>query len=711
MQRVSPSIAHLFLAFVALFLTVELSGCGGGGSTVVPPPPPLIPAPSLSPAPGTFTPAAAPSVMISDTQTGVSIYYTTDGSTPSTQSHLYSGAIPISVDTTINAIAVETGYTTSNATTGNYLISGPSVNVVLSTHDQTSLLAAQPSTLFTLTTQGSNQVLVDETLTYQPIQGFGAAFTDSAAWLLYTQASSAQYTSAMNDLFTRNGNGIGLSFMRIPMGASDIARSVYSYDDQPAGDTDPSLTDFSIAHDQAYIIPVIQQAKSLNSNLKLMANPWSPPGWMKSTDTMLGGTLTSTYYSSFANYFVDFLKAYNTNGVPIDYISLQNEPLNNTTAYPSMGMDDGTETTVLSSYVLPALTSNSLTTQVFVYDHNWDTPSYPETVLTNTTDLDSPLVAGTAWHGYAGTPGAQQTVQNMFPTKGTWETEHSGGTWITDQFTSDFVEITQVMRNSAQSYVKWSLALDQTLGPNLGELGEGYGGCTTCTPIVTVNTSTGDVTEDIEYYTLGQYSKFILPGAVRIYSSNADYIDSSAYLNPDGSKVLVCFNNSSAAQTFQVQWGGDNFSYTLPSLGAVTFTWSGAQNGATTVAATNEIQASSYTVESGLETEATGDTTGGYDLGYVTPGAYVEYENVDFGSGVTTVSVRTASAGNGSTLYFYLDSMTSSPIATVTLPVTGGWQTWQTVNAGVTGASGVHTLYAVFQGSGAMSNMNWFQFQ
>ncbi len=718
MLRIHSSVVRLHLlsfTFALTLVSLTLLGCSSGGNTNggggnPPPPPPAAATPTLAPAPGTFN--VSTSVTLSDTQAGVNIYYTTDGSAPTTSSPLYAGAaIPVTVDTTVKAIATATGYSTSSTASGNYLIAGPPVNVILSTHDQSSLLATEPATLFTLTTTGSNKILVDESLTYQPIEGFGAAFTDSAAWLLYTQAQPAQYTSTMNDLFTRNGSGIGLSFMRIPMGASDIARSVYSFDDQTPPATDPSLAQFSITHDQAYIIPVIQNARALNSNLKLMANPWSPPGWMKSSDSMMGGTLLSTDYTSFANYFVDYLKAYNSNGLPIDYISLQNEPLYNTTTYPAMGMDAGTQLTVLRDYVLPAFATNNITTQVFVYDHNWDTASYPETVLTDATVLASPLVAGTAWHGYGGTPGAQQTVQNLFPSKGTWETEHSGGTWVSDQFTSDFVEITQVMRNSARSYVKWSLALDQTLGPNLPELNQGYGGCATCTPIVTVNTGTGDVTKDIEYYTLGQFSKFILPGAERIYSSNANYIVSSAYINPDNSKVLVCFNDSSSAQSFQVQWGQDNFTYTLPSLGAVTFTWSGTQNGTTTIAATSQIQASSFTVESGLQTEDTGDTTGGYDLGYVTPGAYAEYENVDFGNGVNSVSVRTASGGNGGTLKFYLDNMTGSPIASVALPVTGGWQNWSTVTSSVSGASGVHNVYAVFGGTGGIANLNWFQFQ
>lgn len=712
-ERVVSQLRIKTAILCLLLSTLTVAGCGGGGGnggggTGTPP---VLAAPTLSPQPGTFT--TSQSVTLSDTESGATIYYTTDGSSPNSSSAVYSAAIPVNVDTTIKAIAVATGYSNSSVASGTYLIAGPTVNVTLSTHDQSSLLATQPTTLFTLTTSGSNKILVDETLTYQPIDGFGAAFTDSANWLLYTQAQPAQYTSIMNDLFTRNGNGIGLSFMRIPMGASDIARSVYSFDDMPSGQSDPSLANFSITHDQAYIIPVIQQAVSLNPNLKLMANPWSPPGWMKTTDSMNGGTLLSTDYTPFANYFVDYLKAYSAVGININYISLQNEPLYTPTNYPGMGMDANTQLTVLRDYVLPALASNNLSTQVLVYDHNWDTPSYPETVLSDPTIAASSLVAGTAWHGYAGTPGAQQTVQNIFPSKGTWETEHSGGTWVTDQFTSDFVEITQVMRNSARAYVKWSLALDQTLGPNLGELNQGYGGCTTCTPIVTVNSTSGAVTKNIEFYTLGQYSKFILPGAERIYSSNANDIVSSAYLNPDGSKTLVCFNNASSSTTFQVQWGTENFSYALPALGAVTFTWSGTQNGATTVAATSTIQASSYTVESGLQTETTSDTNGGYDLGYVTNGAYAAYENVDFGNGVSTVSVRTASAGNGGTLEFHLDSPTGATVATVNLPVTGGWQTWQTVSASASGATGVHTLYAVFSGTGAngVANLNWFQFQ
>lgn len=681
---------------------------------------PAAATPSFSPAPGSY--ASAQTVRLSDTTTGASIYYTTDGSTPTTASTLYAASAPIAVSstTTIKAIAVATGYSTSTVATGTYSLLGPAVSLVLSTNDETQLMAAQPSVNFNLGSTadaGTDTVVVDAKQTYQSIDGFGASFTDSAAWLLMTVEPSSSLSGTLNDLFTRNGNGIGLSFMRIPIGASDIALSVYSFDDMPVGQTDPTLANFSITHDQAYILPLIQQAKALNPNMKLMANPWSPPGWMKdpasvSPVSMLGGSLlmTSANEAAFANYLVKYIQAYQAAGVPIDYITVQNEPLNITTSYPSMGMSDSVQLALLQNYVLPALAANNISTKVFVYDHNWDTPSYPQTVLSGLTAQQLTQVAGTAWHGYGGAPGAQQLLQNQFPTLGNWETEHSGGAWISDQFTSDMLEITQVLRNSGKAYVKWSLALNQNLGPNLTQ-NAGLGGCNTCTPIVTVNSQTGAVTKDIEFYTLGHYSKYVLPGAVRVYSSNTPAIASVAFVNPDSSMALIAYNSSPSSQTFQVQWGTESFSYTLPATAADTFTWTGSQTGSTPpMAATAQIQGSSFSSESGLETETTGDSTGEYDLGYLSSGAYTVYENVDFGSSVSQVNVRTASAGSGGTATFYLDSMTSTPIATVNLPVTGGWQTWTTVTANVSGATGVHNLYVVFNGASSIANVNWFQF-
>jgi glucosylceramidase len=376
------------------------------------------------------------------------------------------------------------------------------------------------------------------------------------------------------------------------------------------------------------------------------------------------------------------------------------------------------QTTALRDYILPALSAASLPTKVFVYDHNWDAATYPQAVLSDPTIQASAQVAGTAWHGYGGTPGAMTTIQNYFPAKGNYETEHSGGTFVTDQVKSDFEEITQVTRNYGRAYVKWSLALDQNLGPH-------DGGCGTCTPIVTVNNSTGAVTYGIEYYTMGHFSKFILPGAVRIYSSNANGIISAAFLNLDGSKALVAFNDSASTQGFSVQWGTQSFAYTLPSLAGATFAWSSAQSGSYKTPANLQIQASSFNSTGGknvlgdnttfgLETETTSDTNGGYDLGFSSDGDYAVYKNVDFGTGVAGVSARVACNGNcGGALEFHLDSVSGTLAASVTIPATAGWQTWSTANASAS-ATGVHDLYVVFKappsGTSSLGNFNWFQF-
>lgn len=671
---------------------------------------PATATPTFSPAPGTFL--TAQMVTLADTTTGASIYYTTDGTTPTPASTKYSAPFTLSTTATVKAIAIASGYAYSAVASGMYTITPvtTTVSVVLSTHDQVSLMAAQAPVNFATSAASTNQIVIDENQTYQTMDGFGASFTDSAAYLLEVVEPTSTQASTFSDLFTRAGSGIGMSFMRLPMGGTDLARSEYTFDDSATAD--PTLSHFSISHDQAYIIPLVTAAKTLNPSMKIMANPWSPPAWMKGSGVIDGGNLLSTMYTSFANYFIKYLTAYKAAGIGIDYLSLQNEPLYNTTGYPSMYMDATTQTTVLRDYVLPALTTAGVSTQVFVYDHNWDTASYPEQVLQDPTIYASPLVAGTAWHGYAGIPGFTSAVQNLFPNKGMWETEHSGGTFIADQFTNDFLEITDVLRNSSKSYIKWSLALDQNRGPNLTQIPP-HSGCNTCSGIITVNSTTGAVTRNIDYYTLGHYSKYVLPGATRVYSSNGVYTNSVAFVNPDGSKALVVYNNSSSSQTFQVQWGTKSFSYTLPSLGAATFTWSGTQDAVTPLMATSEIQGDDYSTQYGLADEQTGDSTGVYDLGYVSSNAYAGYNNVSFGTtSPTKVLVRTASAGNGGTLEFHLDSRTGTLLATATLPVTGGYQTYQTVTTPLASTvTGTHTIYIVFRGSGGIANVNWFQFQ
>jgi glucosylceramidase len=397
--------------------------------------------------------------------------------------------------------------------------------------------------------------------------------------------------------------------------------------------------------------------------------------------------------------------------------------------YPGMSLPAANAVTVLRDYVLPALAANQLTTQVLVYDHNWATPAYPSTVLADPTLASSTQIAGIAWHWYGGPTGAMTTLHNEHPDKKNYVTEASGLSTIADEVKADFEAITHSMRNWSSSYVKWGLALDENHGPH-------DGGCGTCTGLITVNESTGAVTPTIDYYTLGHFSKFVLPGAVRIWSSNAPGVIDAAFVNPDGGRVLVAYNDSAVSRTFQVASQGRSFIYTLPALAGATFTWT-EPAGATRairpqdakaprlpvvhrsaeyrVSATAQpIMASSYTDISNIQTEQCSDTDGGFDAGYANDGSWAEYRNIDFGSGVQSVAVRMASAGSGGTLRFHLDSVTGPLIAQVTVPVTGGWQTWQTVSAPVSGATGEHYLYVVFArnaGSGGIGNLNWFQFK
>jgi glucosylceramidase len=759
-HRLDTSWSKILYQFSAVILALVAAGCGGGGSSSTPPPPPPPPTaatPAFWPVPGAYSQIqAGQTVTLTDSSSGATIYYTTNGTAPTTSSTQYSGPITVTSTTTIEAIAGGPSYTASAVASGTYTLTppgtGPTVSVVVTTDNQAMQMAPQTSISFSTANGGSNSIYMDETQVYQPIEGFGAATTDSAMYLLKEVAQPAQLTQAMNNLFTYQGNcsvlttcGIGISFIRNPMGASDIARSVYSFDDNN-GQPDPTLASFSIAHDQADIIPLILQAQQLNPQLKIMANPWSPPGWMKDSGTMIGGSLLSSMYTPFANYFVKYIQAYAQAGININYISLQNEPLYNPPSYPGMCMPaapvfpssdcpsqtDNSQTdemTALFTYVAPALSTAGLNTKVLVYDHNWNRPDYPQDVLMNQSLSQ---IAGVAWHGYGGAPGEMTPIQNMFPGVGTYETEHSGFVTNSDQSRLDFEEITQCMRNWARSYVKWSLALDENQGPHTG-------GCSTCTPLVTVNSTTGNITYGTEFYTLGQYSKYVLPGAVRVYSSDAMGIVTTAFVNPapNNSRVLVAFNDSSQSQTFQVQWGTQSFTYTLPSLAAATFYWSGTQTGtpAYTVSATSQIMASSFNSTAGentpgnygtwgLSTELTSDTGGGYDVGYSNDGDYAVYKNVDFGTGVSTVTARLAclqvngsnGGGNcGGTLQFYLDSTSGTLVASVTIPSTTGWETWQTTPAAsVTGASGVHDLYVVFKapasGTTSLGNLNWFQF-
>jgi glucosylceramidase len=449
---------------------------------------------------------------------------------------------------------------------------GPAVQIVETTGDQTMLLQSQPSVSFASGGSSSGLVItVDASTQYQQMDGVGGSLTDSSAWLIWNELSASQQTTLMQQLFSPS-SGIGISFLRQPMGASDFSASGnYSYDDMPAGQTDPNLTNFSVAHDATYIIPLIKQALAINPNVKVVALPWSPPAWMKTTGTMNGGNMNTTYFPSLAQYFVDFVQAYQQQGITIYAVSVQNEPLYSTTGYPSESLAATDESTFIANNLGPALTTAGLgSVNIFGYEHNWDNTAYPLTVLGSSA---AQYVAGSSFHCYAGDPSAQSTVETAYPAKSIWFTECSGITSST--FSADLVWnaenlVIGATRNWARSVSLWNLALDQNSGPKNGT-------CTNCRGVVTINDSVSPstITFNVEYYILGHLGKFVTPGAHRISSNTfgSGSIEDVAFQNPNGSIVLFVLNSANNSGTFTVTFSGQSFSYTLPAGAVATFTW------------------------------------------------------------------------------------------------------------------------------------------
>lgn len=419
-------------------------------------------------------------------------------------------------------------------------------------------------------------VRIDPTQRYQQMEGFGASVTESSASLISTAMSATQRTALMRSLFDRTTGG-GLSFLRQPMGSSDFSLSDYSYDDMPAGQTDLSLAHFSIARDQQQIIPLLQQAKSFNPSLRLMGAPWSPPAWMKQASPaqptagqVHGGHLqdSAAVYDSYANYFVKFAQAYQAAGLPIDYVSMQNEPWYETQSYPSMGMDPPEEARLIK-LVGPKLAAAGINTKILGWDHNWgDAAQYVPALMSD--PQAAKYINGIAFHGYSGNVSAQTTIHDAYPDKGIFFTEVTS-TLANTNFAGDLMWDMQNLivggpRNWSKSVVRWNLALDQNGDPKQAGAPAGMRG------LVTVNSSTGQVTLNEEYYSLAHLSKFVVPGAYRVAS---DDDKSVAFVNRDGSNAVVAYNDGNAGKDVIFRWKGQMLPYKLPAQSVATFAWDG----------------------------------------------------------------------------------------------------------------------------------------
>lgn len=433
-------------------------------------------------------------------------------------------------------------------------------------------------------TRTATEIRVSNDVGFQQVTGFGAALTDSSAHMLYELAPSVR-DQVMQQLFDP-GSGAGIDFLRQPIGASDFAVNTdYSFDDMPPGQTDYDLRHFTVAHDEAQILPLLRQARRINPRLEIVASPWSPPGWMKTSDSMIDGKLIDTpaIYRAYALYLVKFLTAYQKAGVPVAYITVQNEPQAlERDNYPGTDMDWQQEAKVIDA-LGPAIKAAGLNTKILGYDHNWGT-HYGDVASHERVDEDPQVdypydllessaarwISGTAWHCYYGDPSAQTALKASFPGKDAYETECDGG---------DISTALGVLNNWGKTVTYWNIALDQNHGPHLG-------GCGTCNGTITINSTSKAVSYSSQYYTLAHFGKFVEPGATRIASVTTNtagaavQLQTVAFRNPDHSNALVVWNsNSKAAQTFSVIVGGKYFETTLGAGDTATYTWQEAATG------------------------------------------------------------------------------------------------------------------------------------
>jgi len=443
------------------------------------------------------------------------------------------------------------------------------VQVWVTTADRSQRLARAADVVLERATAAPAAIEIDPARRYQTMIGFGAAITDASAWLIRSRMDGAQRAALMQELFGP-APALQISFVRLTIGASDFSPAHYSLDDMPDGERDPALAHFSIAPIRDTVVPVVRDALSLNPNLRVMASPWSAPGWMKSSGALIHGTLLPQFYGTFANYLTKYVDAMQAQGIPIYALTVQNEPHFDTPNYPGMLLEADARAQLIGKYLGPALAQRTTRTRILEWDHNWDRPQEPLQVLGNPLAAD--YVAGVAWHCYAGNVAAQAQVHLAHPDKDAYLTECSGGEWGSPSDSSLLDMTRELIIDSTRAWARgvllWNLALDQSAGPHLG-------GCATCRGLVRIDSRTGVVTRTDDYYVIAHASRFVRPGALRVESNQTESsLDNVAFQNPDGSIVLIAANSATSAKVLSVRCGDHEFRYTMPGESVATFVWS-----------------------------------------------------------------------------------------------------------------------------------------
>ncbi len=407
-------------------------------------------------------------------------------------------------------------------------------------------------------------IKIDTKQTYQSIEGFGFALTGGSAMHIFNMDATKR-TALLKELFKTDENNIGTSYLRISIGASDLDDHTFSYDDLSTGETDLNLEHFNLGVDKKYLIPVLKEILAINPSIKILASPWSPPTWMKTNDSTKGGSLKPQYYAAYANYFIKYITAMKAEGITINAITIQNEPLhpgNN----PSMLMLASEQAAFIKNNLGPAFKTAGIKTKIILYDHNADRPDYPISIL---NDADArQYVDGSAFHLYGGKIEALSQVHDAYPDKNLYFTEQ----WVgaPGNLKRDLAEhvkklIIGATRNWCRTVIEWNLAADSNNQPHT------IGGCNRCLGAVTID---GDnVKRNPAYYIIAHAAKFVRPGSVRIASNFIDELPNVAFKTPTGKIVLIVLNNSDTLQIFQVDSNNKNFTVNMSANSVGTFIW------------------------------------------------------------------------------------------------------------------------------------------
>ena len=416
---------------------------------------------------------------------------------------------------------------------------------------------------FTSNLNSNPTIRVDSVTKYQTMDGFGFAMTGGSAYLINKLAVPVR-NKLMNELFSNGSSAIGISYLRISIGASDLNSSVFSYDDIDPSKIDTTLQNFSIKPDSVDLIPVLKSAIAIQPGIKILGSPWSAPAWMKTNKRTKGGSLKPEYFGVYARYFVKYIRAMKDQGIVIDAVTIQNEPLNPDNN-PSMYMSAEDQALFIKNYLGPEFTKANITTKIILYDHNCDVPDYPLAIL---NDPEANKYAdGSAFHLYAGNITALTTVHNAYPNKSVYFTEQwVGGPGNFAKELKWHVKnlIIGAPRNWSKNVIEWNLASDPNYDPHTP------GGCTTCLGGLTLS---NDVKRNVSYYIIAHASRFVPMGSIRIDSNVPDNLPNVAYLTPTGKKVLIVLNESDSQMIFNIQFSNKKVTHNLAAGSVATYSW------------------------------------------------------------------------------------------------------------------------------------------